>query len=101
MHKGRHTFRKPDTLLLLAVFVGLAVVVTTAADAARDATRFPALADLQDGDVQVVRMGRHGPGVHLTLQSPSGGPDVPAAGVAEQSATSTAPDVFLKLRWPW
>ncbi|MGD2137383.1 MAG: hypothetical protein PVF08_03930 [Gammaproteobacteria bacterium] len=102
MHKGRHTFRKPDTLMLLAVSVVLAVLITTAADATGDAFRPAALTDLQNGDVQVVRLGRHGSGVHLSLQPPHAAPDIHAARAAVvQPGTVVAPNLFLNLRIPW
>jgi hypothetical protein len=101
MHKGRHTFRKPDTLLLLAVFVGLAVLITTAADAVEGAFKAPGLADLQAGDMQVIRLGRHGPGVHLSLQPPHNATEIHSTVAAKQPPTGATPDVFLNLRYPW
>ena len=101
MHKGRHTFRKPDTLLLLAVFVGLAVLITTAADAVEGAFKAPGLADMQAGDMQVIRLGHHGPGVHLSLQPPNNATQIHSSGAAKQPLTDTPPDVFLSLRIPW
>lgn len=101
MHKGRHTFRKLDPLLLLALFVSLAVLITTAADAVEGAFKAPTPADLQDSDMQVARLGRHGPGVHLSLQAPPDGKQIHAPGAAEQPRTGATPDVFINLRLPW
>jgi hypothetical protein len=101
MHKGRHTFRKLDPLLLLALFVSLAVLITTAADAVEGAFKAPTPADLQDGDMQVARLGRHGPGVHLSLQAPRNGTQIYASGATEQPRTDVTPDLFINLRFPW
>lgn len=96
----RQGYRKPDSLMLLTVFVLLAAMVTTAmsGDELYPAPRF--VSDLKDGDVQVLHLGKHAPGVHLSLLSPQQALDAAPGGVGSQRV-STTPDFYLNLRYPW
>jgi hypothetical protein len=70
--KTRFSCRKPDTLILLALFVSLGMFLSTNARAAESLFDMGSLSKLLHGDMdmKLVPVGKHG-GVRMTLKSPS------------------------------
>lgn len=70
--KTRFTCNKLDTLFLLALFVGLAMFLSTSAQAAENPFDMGSITKLLHGDMdmQLVPVGKHG-GLRMTLKSPS------------------------------
>ena len=96
----RQSYRKPDFLMLLNVFVLLAAMLTTVMGGDRSLPTSRFVSDLQDGDIQILHLGKRGPGVHLSLQSPQRVRDASPGEVGSQRTTTT-PDLYLNLRYPW
>lgn len=97
----KYTHRKPDPLKLLAIVVTIAVLMTSAVDAAEPFHRSLNLADLADGELMITPVGRQGAGVHVTYQStPKQYDTVKGASLNTRSSGST-PAVFLSVRVPW
>ena len=67
-HKGLK--RRTDPLLLLFLFVGLAMCMTTLSAADNSFLLHPSLDRLKDGDVMLVPIGRRGAGIRMSMQTP-------------------------------
>lgn len=101
MFKHKHSYRKPDPLMLLVILVSLAVLMTSAVDAAEPIYKSMNLTDLMDGDFMVAPVGRHGAGLHMSYQTNPYQYEAPKPGpVSTQQAAST-PTIFLSVRVPW
>ncbi|MGB5179431.1 MAG: hypothetical protein WBP44_11955 [Gammaproteobacteria bacterium] len=101
MFKHKHTHRKPDPLMLLVLLVSLAVMMTTAADAAEPGLHTLNLTDILDGEFMVAPVGRHGAGLHFSYQTnPYLNVESGKNSVSKQPA-ATSPSVFLSVRIPW
>ena len=103
MKKGKFRIRRPDSMLLLAMLVSASILLTTAAGAAETGTLFsnPDLGDFLDGDVTVIRMGPHGPAVHMSLIDPDAlqlDGQGNARAVGQIPAT---PELYFTIRLPW
>ena len=101
MFKHRHTHRKPDPLMLLVILVSLAVMMTSAAQAAEPDLHSMTLTDILDGEFLVAPVGRHGAGLHLSYL---GNPTVyeePKRNVLGKQPTAASPTVSLSVRIPW
>ena len=62
--------RKSDPLLLLVLFAGLGVFMTTLSAADDSFLSHPVINDLKDGDVMLAPIGRRGAGVHMFVTTP-------------------------------
>jgi hypothetical protein len=104
MFKHKHSYRKPDPLMLLVIFTALAVLMTSAAGAAEPAVKAMSLADLGNGDLVVASVGRQGAGLHLSYQTNSCPCEASSESrdrpVSPRSASSS-PAMFLSLKIPW
>jgi len=101
MFKHRHTHRKPDPLMLLVILVSLAVMMTSAAQAAEPGLETMSLTDILDGEFMVAPVGRQGAGLHLSYL---GNPTVyeePKRNALGTQPTAASPAVFLSVRIPW
>jgi hypothetical protein len=103
MKKDKFKMRRPDSMLLLAMLVSAAALLSTAAHAADSGTFLskPDLGDLLDGNVTVARMGRHGPAVHMSFISIAAedvGDSVNARPVRQ---VVPRPEVYLSISLPW
>lgn len=107
MLRDRHHYRKPDPLLLLAVAVALAAMMTSAVQAGEPSLFYslaqPAFALSVDRDqgFTVARVGEDGGNLHVSLSPP---PDViegiRASGGSEADLENLN-NVFLSVRFPW
>ena len=101
MFRDKHTHRKLDPLLLLAILVSLAVLMTSAVDAAEPFYKKLSLADIQDQEVQLTPVGKHGAGFHMSYQSnPYKYEPVTSSRTHVQQVVSS-PTFFLSVRVPW
>jgi len=101
MFKHKHTHRKPDPLMLLVLLVSLAVMTTSAVDAAEPGLQGISLIDILDGEFMVAPVGRHGAGLHMSYQAnPYRNEESGEHSVGTQPA-ATSPTVFLSVQIPW
>ena len=101
MFKHKHTHRTPDPLMLLFILVSLAVLMTSAAQAAEPGLHSMTLTDLLDGEFMVAPVSRHGAGLHLSYL---GNPTVyeePKRNALGTQPAAASPTVFLSVRIPW
>ena len=97
----KYTHRKPDPLKLLAILVTMAVLMTSAVDAAEPFYESLNLADLADGELMITPLGRQGAGIHMSYQdNPNQHITVNSTSLNNQPTSST-PAVFLAVRVPW
>jgi hypothetical protein len=101
MFRDKHTHRKLDPLMLLAILVSLAVLMTSVADAAEPFYNTLSLADIQDQEVQLAPVGRHGAGVHMSYQTNPYMYEPPTSRPSNVQQTSSSPTFFLSVRVPW
>jgi len=103
MKKGKFRIRRPDSMLLLAMLVSASVLFTTAAGAAGTGTLFskPELGDFLDGDVTVVRLGRNGPAVHMSLIDPDAMQFDGQGNASTVGQIPVTPELYLTVRLPW
>ncbi len=102
----KYTHRKPDPLKLLAIAVTIAVLMTSAVDAAepvaaRSFYESLNLADLADADLLITPLGRQGAGIHMSYQGPAGQVETVNDRSLDHQPTSSTPAVFLSVRVPW
>jgi hypothetical protein len=104
MFKPKHSYRKPDPLMLLVIFTGLAVLMTSAAVAAEPVFNTMRLTDLKDGDLVVADVGRQGAGLHLSCQTSSylyQASSASSTHPVSSRAVSSSPALFLSVKIPW
>jgi hypothetical protein len=104
MFKHKHTCRKPDPLILLVIIVSLAALMTSTTAAADPFLNTLGPTDLQNGDLVVAPVGRHGAGVHLSYEtSPYRAETIHASGTTTGSSKSVSrpPSLFLSVKIPW
>ncbi|HYQ73081.1 MAG TPA: hypothetical protein VET88_14270 [Gammaproteobacteria bacterium] len=100
--KGKHTKGRLDPLMLLALFVTLAVMMTSTVSAAEESfISNPSFADLEDGDITLAGAERNGAGIHMSFMSPSMLNGNNRAEYVPASQNGLMPDVYLSLRLPW
>ena len=102
----KYTHRKPDPLKLLAIVVTIAVLTTSAVDAAEPfkAMSFNeslGIADLADGDLMLTPVGRQGAGIHMSYQGNTYQHDAVTGTSLNNQRNSSSPAVFLSVRVPW
>ena len=61
---------RTDPLLLLILFVGMAMFMTTISAAGNSFLLHPNLDRLKDGDVVLVPIGRRGAGIRMSMRAP-------------------------------
>ena len=101
MFKHKHTHRKPDPLMLLVILVSLAVMMTSAAQAAEPGLHTLTLTDIIDGEFMVAPVGRHGTGLHLSYLGNPSVYEEPKKNALRTQPTAASPTVFLSVRIPW
>jgi hypothetical protein len=107
MLTGRHHYRKPDPLWLLAAAVAFAAVMSTAVQAGDPFLQYapaqPAylLSVGQDGGLTVARVGRDGGDVHVSLYPPPEVIEGIRASGGSEADLEKFTNVFLSLRFPW
>lgn len=101
MFRNKHTHRKLDPLMLLAILVSLAVLLTSVADAAEPFYYKLSLADLQDQEIQLTPSGRHGAGLHMSYQSNPYIYEPVKYNRTSVQQVASSPTFFLSLRVPW
>ncbi|MGD2055692.1 MAG: hypothetical protein PVJ15_02720 [Gammaproteobacteria bacterium] len=107
MLTGRHHYRKPDPLWLLAVAVAFAVVMSTAVQAGEPSFQyFPEQSAYlssveEDGGLTVATMGRAGGDVHLSLYPPSDVIKGIRASGGSEADLEKFTNIFLTVRFPW
>lgn len=67
---NRHTFRKPDSLVLLALVVTVGMLVSTGTSAAESLFSKASISELIEGNMKLAPVGHRG-GLHMTFKSPS------------------------------
>ena len=96
-----HTNHRSDPLPVLVLAAMLGALPASTAGAEEAFLDSPNLADLEDGDIKLARLGHSSSAVHMSFMSPSleaaSGPDRETAAVS----TDTLPDVYLSLRLSW
>jgi len=97
----KYSHRKPDPLKLLAIVVTIAVLMTSAVDAAEPFHESLNLADLADGELMITPLGRQGAGIHMSYQGNPGQYDSGKGTHLDSQPTSSSPAVFLSVRVPW
>jgi len=104
MFKHKHSYRKPDPLMLLVLFTVLAVLMTSAVVAGEPVLNTMNLADVGNGDLVIAPVGRQGAGLHLSYQISScqcqASSESSTRSVSSRSAPSS-PALFLSLKIPW
>ena len=101
MMKNRNTKYRLDPLMLLALLVMLAVMMTSTASAEESFLSKPSFSDLEDGDITLNEAKRNGATVHMSFMSPS---VIHVNNPSEQviiDQQGKMPDVYLSLRLPW
>ena len=101
MFKHKHNHRKPDPLMLLVILVSLAVLMTSAVDAAEPFYKTLSLADIQDQEVQLTPVGKHGAGLHMSYQSNPYIYEPAKLNRANVQQVAASPTFFLSVRVPW
>jgi len=101
MFRDKHSHRKLDPLMLLAILVSLAVLMTSAVDAAEPFYNTLSLADIQDQEVQLTPVGRHGAGVHMSYQSNPYMYEPAKSNRTNLQPVTSSPTFFLSVRVPW
>jgi hypothetical protein len=97
----KYSHRKPDPLKLLAIVVTVAVLMTSAVDAAEPFHGPLNLADLADGELMIAPVGRQGAGIHMSYPGNPGRYDEGGSTHLDQKQASSSPAVFLSVRVPW
>lgn len=97
----KYTHRKPDPLKLLAIVVTIAVLMTSAVDAAEPFHESLNLADLADGELMITPLGRQGGGIHMSYQGNSSQNNSVKGASLNNQPTRSTPAVFLTVRVPW
>jgi hypothetical protein len=105
--RGKNLTRKPDPLILLAVVVTLAALMSTTVQAAEPfqfepQSRFARLtADFDENGYRLTGLGNTDAGLHVSMTPPA---DVEksyhASGGSKRGMHNTS-DVFLSIRLPW
>jgi hypothetical protein len=67
----RYNHRKPDSLFLLVLIVGLGVFVSTGVSAAETLFSKATIARMMEGNMQLVPVGSKGGALHMSTKSPS------------------------------
>ena len=101
MFKHKHTHRKPDPLMLLFILVSLAVLMTSAVQAAEPGLHTMTLTDLLDGEFMVAPVSRHGAGLHMSYLGNVHGYQEPKRNALGTQPAAASPTVFLSVRIPW
>jgi len=104
MFKHKHTFRKPDPLMLLVILVSLAAMMTSTTAAAEPVLNTLSLNDLRNGDLAVAPVGRHGAGLHLSYKTSSYRKEASKAYDTRTVSSRTvapSPTLFLSVKIPW
>ena len=101
MFKHKHTHRKPDPLMLLVILVSLAVLMTSAAQAAEPGLHSVTLTDILDGEFMVAPLSRQGAGLHLSYQGNTTAYAEPKRNALSTQPAAASPTVFLSVRIPW
>jgi len=101
MFRDKHTHRKLDPLMLLVILVSLAVLMTSVVDAAEPFYNTLSLADIQDQEVQLTPVGRHGAGLHMSYQSNPYIYEPAKLNRANVQQVAASPTFFLSVRVPW
>ena len=101
MFRDKHTHRKLDPLLLLAILVSLAVLMTSAVDAAEPFYKTLSLADIQDQEVQLTPVGKHGAGFHMSYQTNPYIYEPVTSSRTNLQQVAASPTFFLSVRVPW
>jgi hypothetical protein len=97
----KYTHHKPDPLKLLAILVTMAVLMTSAVDAAEPFYESLNLADLADGELMITPLGRQGAGIHMSYQGDPNQHITVNSTSLNNHPTSSTPAVFLAVRVPW
>ncbi|MGB5425556.1 MAG: hypothetical protein WBN95_02110 [Gammaproteobacteria bacterium] len=101
MFKHKRTHRKPDPLMLLFILVSLAVMMTSAAQAAEPGLHTITLTDILDGEFMVAPVSRHGAGLHLSYLGNHTVYEEPKRNALSTQPTAASPTVVLSVRIPW
>ena len=97
----KYTHHKPDPLKILAILVTIAVLMTSAVDAAEPIHESLNLADLADGEFMLTPVGRQGAGIHMSYQSNPNQHITVNSTTLNNQPTNSTPAVFLSVRVPW
>ncbi len=103
MFKHKRFKYRSDRLLLLVLFAGLVVFMTTLSAADDSFLLHPTIDDLKDGDVLLAPIGQRGAGVRMLFESPAG---IPAASYSVNNSNmrqvdAAAAAVHLSVVIPW
>jgi hypothetical protein len=101
MLRWKHPYRKPDPLLVLTLLVSLAVMVTSAVNAADAIDYTLDFSNLKDGEVQIVPPGHHGATMHMSYQTNPYMYEPPAIRRLDTQLPASSPTFYLSLRVPW
>jgi len=101
MFRDKHTPRKLDPLLLLAILVSLAVLMTSAVDAAEPFYKTLSLADIQAQEIQLTPVGKHGAGFHMSYQTNPYIYEPVTSSRTNLQQVAASPTFFLSVRVPW
>jgi hypothetical protein len=101
MFKNKHPYRKPDPLLLLTLLVGMALLMTSAVDAAESLNNTMSLSDLKDGEIIFTPVGRHGATMNMSYQSNPYLYEPTKTRLIDVQQLASSPTFFLSVRVPW
>jgi hypothetical protein len=87
--------------MLLVILVSLAVMITSAAQAAEPGLETMSLTDILDGEFMVAPVGRQGAGLHLSYLGNPYVYEEPKRNALGTQPTAASPAVFLSVRIPW
>ena len=103
MFKHKHSYRKPDPLMLLVLLVSLAALMTSTTAAADPLHNNVSLTDLKNGDLMVAPVGRHGARVHFSYETSTY--HIESANASGSTVSSKAvaptPTLLLSVKIPW
>ena len=101
MLRKKRIYRKPESLMLMALLISLSVFMTTAVDAGETFFSNPNLPDLINGDIKLTEVGHHGAGVHMSFQTPANNLSNTKPGNLDATQYVPAADISLSVRIPW
>ncbi len=96
----RNTIRKPDSLFLLVLVVGVGMVISTGVSAADTLFSKAGFSELLDGNMKLARVGNQGAGLHMSFKSPSRENNALYVSRADKD-TSNDRGVHLSVQIPW
>ena len=103
MGKDKRLNRRSAPLLLRALLVGMAVLVSNAVAAEGSFLLYPTLNDLKEGNVLLAPIGHRGAGIRMSMDAPGQDPadDFRAANNGMWQVNQYASEAYLSVVIPW